>query len=62
MTVVHVINYTIPIAFMIFFGFWLDRMCKPAAADVDETVGTDMESMTTDTNAPILADENKTGQ
>ncbi|WP_316570118.1 hypothetical protein [Neobacillus sp. YIM B06451] len=32
MTLIHVINYTIPIAFMIFFGFLLDRMCRPSQA------------------------------
>ncbi|WP_409273646.1 hypothetical protein V1499_02865 [Neobacillus sp. SCS-31] len=32
MTLIHVLNYTIPIAFMIFFGFLLDRMCRPAQA------------------------------
>ncbi|MGG3562715.1 hypothetical protein ABES03_14065 [Neobacillus rhizosphaerae] len=30
MTVIHVLNYSIPIAFMVFAGFLLDRMCKPA--------------------------------
>jgi hypothetical protein len=29
MTVIHVLNYSIPIAFMVFAGFLLDRMCKP---------------------------------
>lgn len=28
MTLIHVLNYSIPIAFMVFFGFLLDRMCK----------------------------------
>ncbi|WP_156424397.1 hypothetical protein [Bacillus sp. FJAT-27445] len=32
MTVIHIINYTIPIAFMIFFGFLLDWMCRPSPA------------------------------
>ncbi len=30
MTVVHVLNFSIPIAFIIFAGFMLDKMCKPA--------------------------------
>jgi hypothetical protein len=30
MTVVHVLNFAIPVAFMVFAGFMLDRMCKPA--------------------------------
>jgi hypothetical protein len=30
MTIVHVLNFTIPIGFIVFFGFLLDRMCKPA--------------------------------
>lgn len=29
MTTIHVLNYAIPIAFMVFFGYLLDRMCKP---------------------------------
>jgi len=29
MTVIHVLNYSIPIAFILFAGFMLDRMCKP---------------------------------
>ncbi len=29
MTFIHVLNYSIPIAFMVFAGFLLDRMCKP---------------------------------
>ncbi|CEG25644.1 hypothetical protein [Bacillus sp. B-jedd] len=36
MTAVHILNYTIPIAFMIFFGFWLDRLCSPAVAETEE--------------------------
>ncbi|WP_181884528.1 hypothetical protein [Neobacillus piezotolerans] len=32
MIFIHILNYTIPIAFMIFFGFLLDRMCRPAPA------------------------------
>ncbi|MDR6999134.1 hypothetical protein J2Y67_001581 [Neobacillus niacini] len=28
MTLLHVLNYSIPIGFIIFFGFLLDRMCK----------------------------------
>ncbi|MDQ1147423.1 hypothetical protein QE429_004250 [Bacillus sp. SORGH_AS 510] len=30
MTWIHVLNYSIPIAFMVFAGFFLDRLCKPA--------------------------------
>jgi hypothetical protein len=33
MTIIHVLNYAIPIAFMVFFGYLLDRMCKPAKSD-----------------------------
>jgi hypothetical protein len=33
MTTIHVLNYTIPIAFIVFFGYLLDRMCKPAKSD-----------------------------
>lgn len=29
MTVVHILNFTIPIACMIFAGVLMDRMCKP---------------------------------
>jgi hypothetical protein len=29
MTILHVLNFAIPIGFMVFFGFLLDRMCKP---------------------------------
>lgn len=35
MTAVHILNYTIPIAFMIFFGFWLDRLCSPAVVKAE---------------------------
>ncbi|GHI00273.1 hypothetical protein AM1BK_38150 [Neobacillus kokaensis] len=30
MTVVHVLNFSIPIAFIVFAGFMLDKMCKPS--------------------------------
>jgi hypothetical protein len=30
MTFFHVLNYSIPIAFIVIFGFVLDRICKPA--------------------------------
>ena len=30
MTILHVLNFSIPIGFMVFFGFLLDRMCKPS--------------------------------
>jgi hypothetical protein len=33
MTIIHVQNYTIPIAFMVFAGYMLDRMCKPVKQD-----------------------------
>lgn len=30
MTILHVLNYTIPIAFLVFFGFLIDRsLCSP---------------------------------
>ncbi len=29
MTVIHVLNFAIPIAFIVFAGFFLDRICKP---------------------------------
>jgi len=35
LTAVHILNYSIPIAFMIFFGFWLDRLCRPVVADAE---------------------------
>lgn len=33
MTAIHVLNYAIPIAFLVFFGFLIDSMCSPAASD-----------------------------
>jgi hypothetical protein len=33
MTVIHVLNFAIPIVFMVFAGFMLDRMCKPAQSE-----------------------------
>ncbi|SDM57083.1 hypothetical protein SAMN05443253_104119 [Bacillus sp. OK048] len=33
MTWIHVLNYAIPISFMVFFGFLLDRMCTPAKSE-----------------------------
>ncbi|MEH7110476.1 MULTISPECIES: hypothetical protein [Bacillaceae] len=30
MTVIHILNFSIPIAFIVFAGFALDRLCKPA--------------------------------
>jgi hypothetical protein len=33
MTAIHVLNYAIPIVFVVFFGYLLDRMCKPAKSD-----------------------------
>jgi len=30
MTVIHVLNFSIPIVFIVFAGFMLDWMCKPA--------------------------------
>lgn len=33
MTVVHVLNFSIPIAFIVFAGYFLDRMCKPDKAE-----------------------------
>lgn len=29
MTLIHVLNFSIPIAFMVVAGFLLDKMCKP---------------------------------
>lgn len=29
MTFIHVLNFSIPIAFIVFFGFLLDKMCGP---------------------------------
>jgi len=29
MTFVHILNFSIPIAFIVVAGFLLDRMCKP---------------------------------
>jgi hypothetical protein len=29
MTLIHVLNFSIPIAFIVFAGFLLDQMCKP---------------------------------
>lgn len=37
MTIVHVLNFSIPIAFMVFAGYFLDRMCKPAK--IEEKAG-----------------------
>lgn len=37
MTIVHVLNFSIPIAFMVFAGYFLDRMCKPAK--IEEKTG-----------------------
>ncbi|SFB08729.1 MULTISPECIES: hypothetical protein [unclassified Bacillus (in: firmicutes)] len=33
MTIIHVLNYSIPIGFMAFFGFLLDKMCKVDSFD-----------------------------
>jgi hypothetical protein len=33
MTAIHVLNYAIPVAFMVFFGFLIDRMCTPAKSE-----------------------------
>jgi len=29
MTFIHVLNFSIPIAFIVFAGYLLDRICKP---------------------------------
>jgi hypothetical protein len=29
MTIIHVLNFSIPIAFIVFAGYVLDRICKP---------------------------------
>jgi hypothetical protein len=31
MTIVHILNFSIPIAMMLVIGFTVDRMCKPDA-------------------------------
>jgi hypothetical protein len=33
MTAIHVLNYAIPIGFMFFFGYLIDRMCNPAKSE-----------------------------
>jgi hypothetical protein len=33
MTLLHVLNYSIPIAFIVFFGFLIDRMCSPSTPE-----------------------------
>ncbi|WP_156319892.1 hypothetical protein [Bacillus sp. FJAT-18017] len=38
MTLIHILNYTIPIAFMIFFGFWLDRLLKPKSVPLEASI------------------------
>ncbi|MDF2856331.1 MAG: hypothetical protein K0Q87_2182 [Neobacillus sp.] len=30
MTFIHILNYSIPIGFILFFGFLIDQMCRPA--------------------------------
>lgn len=29
MTIIHILNYSIPIAMMLVIGFTVDKMCKP---------------------------------
>lgn len=36
MTIIHVLNYSIPIGFMVFFGYLLDRICKPVNPEKQE--------------------------
>lgn len=31
MTILHILNYLLPISFIAFFGFMIDKMCKPVA-------------------------------
>lgn len=33
MTFIHVLNFSIPIAFIVFAGYMLDRMCKPVKTE-----------------------------
>ncbi len=33
MTIVHWLNFSIPIAFIVFAGFMLDRICKPGKSE-----------------------------
>ena len=33
MTVVHILNYSIPIAMMLVIGFTVDKMCQPDAQE-----------------------------
>lgn len=35
MTVVHILNFTIPIACILFAGILMDRMCKPEVPQPD---------------------------
>ncbi|WP_257985994.1 hypothetical protein [Bacillus sp. M6-12] len=35
MTILHVLNYVIPIGCMIGIGFWMDHLCKPAVTLVE---------------------------
>ncbi len=37
MTVLHVLNFVIPIACMIGFGFWMDHLCKPDPATTEQS-------------------------
>ena len=33
MTIVHILNFSIPIAMMLVIGYTVDKMCKPEAAE-----------------------------
>lgn len=33
MTIVHILNFSIPIAMMLVIGYAVDKMCKPEAAE-----------------------------
>lgn len=33
MNLIHILNYSIPIGFILLAGFLLDKMCKPAGSD-----------------------------
>lgn len=37
MTVMHVLNFLIPVLFMVFFGVFIDRLCKPGKSAQEES-------------------------
>ncbi len=36
MTVLHIINYVLPIGCMVAIGFWLDHLCKPNKETIEQ--------------------------